>query len=52
MRFIFQPAEEVSVGAYQVIENRGLKDVSAIIGYHNYPSFETWTKSGCAQKLS
>lgn len=37
IRLIFQPAEEVSVGAYQVIENGGLKDVSAIIGYHNYP---------------
>ena len=37
VRLIFQPAEEVSVGAYQVIENGGLKDVSAIIGYHNYP---------------
>ena len=37
IRLIFQPAEEVSVGAYQVIEAGGLKDVSAIIGYHNYP---------------
>ncbi|SDP01236.1 amidohydrolase [Streptococcus equinus] len=41
IRLIFQPAEEVSVGAYQVIENGGLKDVSAIIGYHNYPHLKS-----------
>lgn len=37
LRLIFQPAEEVSKGAYQVIEAGGLDGVSAIIGYHNNP---------------
>jgi amidohydrolase len=37
IRLIFQPAEEVAKGAYQVIEAGGLKEVSAIIGYHNIP---------------
>lgn len=37
VRLIFQPAEENFQGAYQVIAAGGLKDVSAIIGYHNNP---------------
>lgn len=37
IRLIFQPAEEISLGAYQVIEAGGLDRVSAIIGFHNYP---------------
>ena len=40
LRLFFQPAEEVSKGAYQVIEADGLKDVSAVIGYHNYRNFK------------
>ncbi|EHJ56251.1 amidohydrolase [Streptococcus urinalis FB127-CNA-2] len=37
VRLTFQPAEEVSKGAYHVIEQGGLEGVSAIIGYHNNP---------------
>lgn len=37
IRLIFQPAEEISLGAYQVIEAGGIDNVSAIIGFHNYP---------------
>lgn len=40
VRLIFQPAEEVSTGAYQVIEAGGLNQVSAIIGYHNFPQLK------------
>ncbi len=37
VRLIFQPAEENFQGGYQVIKAGGIKDVSAIIGYHNNP---------------
>ena len=50
VRLIFQPAEENFQGAYQVIEAGGLDGVSAIIGYHNNPHFETgsdWSSFRC-----
>lgn len=37
LRLIFQPAEEISTGAYEVIAAGGLSGVSAIIGFHNHP---------------
>ena len=40
IRLIFQPAEEISVGAMQVIEAGYLEDVLAIIGFHNMPSMK------------
>lgn len=43
VRLIFQPAEEVSKGAYSVIEAGGLDGVSAILGYHNMPSLPVGT---------
>ena len=38
VRLIFQPAEETSQGASQVLATGLLDDVSAIIGFHNMPS--------------
>ena len=37
VRLIFQPAEETSQGASQVLATGLLDDVSAIIGFHNMP---------------
>lgn len=43
VRLIFQAAEEVSKGAYAVIEAGGLEGVSAIVGYHNMPQMPVGT---------
>lgn len=43
VRLIFQPAEEVSKGAYSVIAAGGLDGVSAILGYHNMPQLPVGT---------
>ena len=40
IRLIFQPAEEISVGATQVIEAGYIEDVQAIIAFHNMPSMK------------
>lgn len=37
VRLIFQPSEENHVGAQRVIDNGGINDLKAIIGYHNQP---------------
>ncbi|MDF7626736.1 amidohydrolase [Lactobacillaceae bacterium L1_55_11] len=37
VRLLFQPAEETNVGAKEVLENNGLTDVEAIVGFHNQP---------------
>ena len=40
VRLIFQPAEETHRGAQQVIAADQLKNVAAIIGYHNHPKLK------------
>ena len=40
VRLIFQPAEETSQGASQVLATGLLDDVSAIIGFHNMPQLK------------
>lgn len=40
IRLIFQPAEESHIGAEQVIAAGHLKDIAAIIGYHNHPQLK------------
>ena len=37
-RFLFQPAEETAQGAIWMIEDGVMKDVSAILGIHTFPS--------------
>ena len=37
IRLIFQPAEENAQGGHEVIKAGGIKDVAAIIGFHNNP---------------
>lgn len=34
----FQPAEELGHGAFKIIETHALKDVQAVLGFHNDPS--------------
>lgn len=43
VRFIFQPAEEIAVGARKVIEAGVLDGVSAIFGMHNKPDLPVGT---------
>ncbi|MDN8966337.1 M20/M25/M40 family metallo-hydrolase, partial [Staphylococcus aureus] len=38
VKFIFQPAEELGHGAFKIIETHALKDVQAVLGFHNDPS--------------
>ena len=38
VRFLFQPAEEIIQGALWMIQDKVVKDVTAIIGLHVYPS--------------
>ena len=38
IRFIFQPAEEIAQGANWMVEDGAMKDVSAILGIHAFPS--------------
>jgi amidohydrolase len=38
VRFIFQPAEEIAQGANWMVEDGVMKDVSAILGVHVFPS--------------
>ena len=40
IRLIFQPAEETSCGALEVIETGYLDDVKAIVGFHNMPQLK------------
>lgn len=40
IRLIFQPAEETSCGALEVIETGYLTDVKAIVGFHNMPQLK------------
>ena len=40
IRLIFQPAEETSCGALEVIETGYLADVKAIVGFHNMPQLK------------
>ncbi|MCO0832347.1 amidohydrolase [Fructobacillus sp. W13] len=40
VRLIFQPAEEVHLGAEQVLNAGVLDDVQYIVGYHNMPELE------------
>ena len=40
IRLIFQHAEEIHTGAAEVIADGHLKDVQAIIGFHNNPAFK------------
>ncbi len=40
VRLIFQPAEETSQGASQVLATGLLDDVSTIIGFHNMPQLK------------
>ena len=40
IRLIFQPAEESSCGALEVIETGYLDDVKAIVGFHNMPQLK------------
>ncbi|MBZ2406763.1 amidohydrolase [Liquorilactobacillus hordei] len=43
IQFLFQPAEEAGGGAEQVIEKKVLKDVKAILGFHNNPNLPVGT---------
>ncbi len=43
IRFLFQPAEEAGGGAEQVIKKNVLKDVKAILGFHNNPNLPVGT---------
>lgn len=40
VRLIFQPAEEIHVGAQAVAEAGGIKNLNAIIGFHNKPDLK------------
>ena len=40
IRLVFQPAEETSCGALEVIETGYLDDVKAIVGFHNMPQLK------------
>lgn len=40
VRFIFQPAEEIVLGATWMLSDRVLNQTSAIIGIHSYPSIK------------
>lgn len=41
VKLIFQPAEEIGLGARQVLESGLVSDVQAFIGYHNIPTLGT-----------
>lgn len=43
VRFLFQPAEEVTLGARAMVEAGALAGVSAIFGLHNQPALPTGT---------
>jgi amidohydrolase len=43
LRFLFQPAEEIAQGASWMIQDGALRDVSAILGLHVYPSLPART---------
>lgn len=43
IRFVFQPAEETNHGARELIKAGTLKDVAAIIGFHNKPDLPVGT---------
>ncbi|RLM22817.1 hydrolase [Brenneria alni] len=43
VRILFQPAEEVSTGAQQLIQAGALNDISAIFGLHNAPELPAGT---------
>ena len=58
VRLIFQPAEEISEGASDVLATGLLEDVQGIIGFHNIPSaksratcFECWSYDGGVEKF-
>lgn len=38
MRFLFQPAEEIAQGASWMVQDGAMRDVSAILGLHVFPS--------------
>lgn len=38
MRFLFQPAEEIAMGASWMVQDGAMRDVSAIFGLHVFPS--------------
>lgn len=40
VKFIFQPAEEIGLGAKKMLETGLLDDVQAFVGYHNMPHLE------------
>lgn len=40
VKFIFQAAEELGYGAEEVVETGALEDVSAVLGFHNYPNID------------
>ena len=37
VRLIFQPAEELGHGAFEIINTGVLKGAKAVLGFHNYP---------------
>lgn len=43
LRFIFQPAEEICMGARWMVEQGAMEDVAAIIGLHMDPEIEAGT---------
>lgn len=43
VRFLFQPAEEIALGAQQVVDSGALEGVSAVIGMHNKPDYPVGT---------
>lgn len=42
VRLIFQPAEELGHGAFEIINTGVLKGAKAVLGFHNYPTFKSW----------
>ena len=40
VRLIFQPAEELGHGAFEIINTGVLKGAKAVLGFHNYPTLK------------